>query len=539
MHIDPIKLENKNKFIKHYRKSDHHIMQYFDYSPFDDYKKRVNDLKDRTFKREELTKVLKQMNREWDAPQSTFNNIERLNDQSSVVVIGGQQAGLLTGPLYTLNKIISIIQFAKQQEEKLNIPVIPVFWIAGEDHDFDEINHIFLPDQSNIKKHTISQQVIGKYPISSLEIDQEKASTWLINIFRELHETEYTKDLLSVTKKCLEESTTYVDFFARLIYQLFTDEGLVLIDSDHSQLRQIESDYFCRLIDNQPSISKSVYESLQQLRLAGYSISLDIEENDGHLFYHQNGERILLERNIDGDWVGKQEEVIFTTYELLEIANKHPELLSNNVITRPLMQELLFPTLAFIGGDGEISYWSVLKQAFHTLNIKMPPVLPRLSFTYINSSLRKLIENHNICITHVINFGAEQYKANWLAAQQNPPIHHMVEQLKTSIDHAHKPLRNTAKEIRSDIGSLAQKNLEYIFREIDYLENRINLSLENKYKQQLKNFDQINHSLYPQNGLQERTWNLISIINESGVDCLRKLLHENCSFTHEHFVVYI
>src|SRR5690606_16933014 len=105
------------------------IMSYFSYQPFASLEKRVLDLKNRTFERQALSDILHKMNAHWDAPEQTLRQIERLKDDDSVVVIGGQQAGLLTGPLYTVNKIISIITYAKEQEEKLNIPVIPVFWI--------------------------------------------------------------------------------------------------------------------------------------------------------------------------------------------------------------------------------------------------------------------------------------------------------------------------------------------------------------------------------------------------------------------------
>src|SRR5690625_1562886 len=165
MRIDPIQLTNLNKLINDYRNNNNNIMQYFDYSPFHDYEKRVNDLQNRLFKREQLTDVLFTMNKSWDAPQTTFDNIEKLKNNNSVVVIGGQQAGLLTGPLYTINKIISIIQFAKQKEKELGIPVIPVFWIAGEDHDFDEINHVFLPNHGEMEKYKHPQNILKKQSI--------------------------------------------------------------------------------------------------------------------------------------------------------------------------------------------------------------------------------------------------------------------------------------------------------------------------------------------------------------------------------------
>src|SRR5699024_1742087 len=173
----------------------------------------------------------------------------------SVVVIGGQQAGLLTGPMYTINKIMSIIQLAKQQENKYNIPVLPVFWIAGEDHDFDEINHIHMPAATGMKKHTIHQQTSKKTPISELLIDHSAARRWLDELFEQLYETAHTKSLYNMLQMCLEQAQSYVDFFARIIHQLFDEEGLILVDSADVSLRSLESDYFTQLIDKQPEIA--------------------------------------------------------------------------------------------------------------------------------------------------------------------------------------------------------------------------------------------------------------------------------------------
>src|SRR5699024_10642674 len=228
-----------------------------------------------------------------------------------------------------------------------------------------------------------------------------------------------------------------------------------------------------------------------------------------------------------------------TTNELLNIARKTPELLSNNVVSRPIMQELVFPTLAFIGGLGEISYWSVLKSAFHTLGIKMPPVLPRLSFTFIDQHMKNKLRKYAIDECLAVNQGVDQYKINWLAAQNHPPLQHMTEQLKQTIDAAHQPLRNLATEIRADIGQLANKNLEYLYRDIDFLHQRIHKSLEEKYVNELTEFNQINLMLFPNRGLQERVWNTLLLINEHGVDFLNRLTKKSCSFKEDHFLVYI
>src|SRR5699024_9419195 len=140
--------------------------------------------------------------------------------------------------------------------------------------------------------------------------------------------------------------------------------------------------FFKQFIEKERAVSAAVYETTQSIQQSGYTLSLDLEEEGANLFLEEGDERILLKRQGE-DWLGKNEEVYLKTEELLTIAENDPGRLSNNVITRPMMQELLFPTLAFMAGDGEISYWAVLKKAFKQLDdrIKVPPVVPRLSWT--------------------------------------------------------------------------------------------------------------------------------------------------------------
>ncbi|WP_099157985.1 bacillithiol biosynthesis cysteine-adding enzyme BshC [Virgibacillus ndiopensis] len=541
MRIDPIQLQKQTKLMTDYRNNEATIMEYFDYLPFEKttYQNRVNDLMERKFNRKQLTEKLKTLNENWDAPKATYDNIERLKDENSVVVIGGQQAGLLTGPMYSINKLISIIQLARQQQEALQIPVIPVFWIAGEDHDFDEINHIFLPEVPKMKKYKLLQRVLEKKSVGHIPKDDIYASQWIDSIFEQLQETQYTRHLLVTIEDCLDKSDNYVDFFARLIFRLFDDEGVVLVDSSNPEIRKLESDYFVNLLELQPEISKGVYHYEQQIKQLGYAISLDVEENDAHIFYHKNGERILLARNQSGDWVGKQDEISFTTEELVTIAESQPELLSNNVVTRPLMQELLFPSLAFIGGPGEISYWSALKPVFQAFKMKMPPIVPRLSFTFIERNIERILTTYELTAAYAVNNGVESDRDKWLESKNDPPIHQIAEQIKDIVDEAHKPLREVAKSIRSDLDDLADKNLNYLFRDIEFLEDRIMRAMEAKYAKELYDFNLINTALRPNRGLQERIWNPLPWINDHGTHFIKQLTKASCSFENEHYLVYI
>ncbi|WP_226037929.1 bacillithiol biosynthesis cysteine-adding enzyme BshC [Aquibacillus saliphilus] len=540
MRIDPINLETNNKLIDEYR-TNGEIVNNFDYLPYEasTFQQRVADLKERDFDRDGLSSVLKKLNDGWNAPKSTLNNIERLREKDSVVVIGGQQSGLLTGPLYTIHKIISIINLAKKQEKQLKVPVIPVFWIAGEDHDYDEINHIMQETSSRMKKFKTPQRVKGKISMSEFELDKEITKAWLKRIFEGLQETEFTNSYYQLFDQLIDETDTIVDFFAKAIFRLFDEEGIVLIDSGNKLVRQLESKHFQAMIIKQKEISQAVYRSNQKVKQAGYSISMDVEANEGHLFFHKDGERVLLVRAEDGSWRGKQNECEFTTDELLHIANQSPELLSNNVVTRPLMQELLFPSLAFLGGLGEIGYWSVLKPAFQTFEIKMPPVLPRLSITMIDRTTEKKLNRFSISASQVVNHGVEYERGNWLASQPAAPIEQLTDQVKFSIERAHRPLKELAKSIRSDLGDVAEKNLFYLFEDIEYLENKLMNVLEEKYHHGLKDFDAIQTLLRPEGGLQERCWNITPFLNQYGDDFIKQLVDQSYDYQADHYLVYL
>lgn len=539
MHVETLQIHKESKLLKDYRNNAPSIMKFFDYHPYNDFQPRVEELMDRSYDRGELSDLLHEMNRKWSAPASSLANIDRLKQQDSVVVVGGQQAGILTGPMFTINKMISIIQLAKQQEKELNIPVIPVFWMAGEDHDFAEINHIFVPDSSKMKKFKLFQQVAGKQSVSEIGLDKESTEEWVNQLFEQLEETTHTKGLYQSILSSLEQANSYTDFFANLVYRLFPEEGLVLIDSADKELRRMEGKHFISLIQNQTEISSGTYDAAERLKKLGYSNSLDLEENDGHLFYHKNGERILLVRDEEGMWAGKQNEIRFTSEELQQIANNHPENLSNNVVTRPIMQELLFPTLAFIGGPGEVGYWAVLKPAFKALQLKMPPVLPRLSFTFVERHVEKALTKYGIKLETAVSEGVENHKQIWLKQKQDPPIHELSEEIKRKVTEAHQPLREAAKGVRADLGDLAMKNLSYLQDTIQFLEKRIIKSLEENYARELAEFDLITMSLRPEDGFQERMWNPIFWINRYGVGFITDLTNKSLSIEEKHFGVWI
>ncbi|GAA0445894.1 bacillithiol biosynthesis cysteine-adding enzyme BshC [Lentibacillus halophilus] len=533
--------QQHNPLINDYQNQQSRVMKHFDYDPYTEttYSERLQALQEKNMDRDKLIQALTEMNNQWGAPGSTYDAIERLKEKHSAVVIGGQQAGLLTGPMYTINKVISVIQFAKQQESQLGVPIVPVFWIAGEDHDFDEVNHVFVSEQMRLKKHSLTQQPEGKQPVSDIPIDGEALTSWVDQLFETLPETEHTKQLYHMIQDCWEQSSTYVDFFARFLYQLLDGEPIILADSGHPAMRHLEQEAFSHLIEQQEDISHGVHSAIQQLQEQGYSPSLDVGPNDAHLFYHLNNERVLLVRDDEGNWVGKQNEVLLTTQEVLQTARETPERLSNNVVTRPIMQEWLFPTLAFIGGPGEVGYWAALKPAFHALGMEMPPVQPRLSFTLIDRNVEKTLTKFGINAEYAVEYGLEDSKVTWLAAQHNPPVERVAQEVKDAIRGVHEPLRQMANDMGANLGELGDKNLYYLHSNIDFIEKRLRQAVEEKYDNEIRQFDLAHHAIHPANGLQERIWNPLPFMNNYGPCFIREMAREPFSFRNNHYIVYL
>lgn len=538
MRFEPIPIKQNNPLMEDYLNNNDRLEEFLDY-PTLNINERLLDLKNQTYDRNALTSVLEKMNNEWEAPTASLKNISRLKQSDSVVVIGGQQAGLLTGPLYTINKVISLIQYSRKQEKKLGIPVIPVFWVAGEDHDFAEINHVNMLSENRMKKMPIGQHVQEGMPVGDIKIEQGRTAEWLKKLFLLLPETVHTKSIYKQLLKILEASETYVDFFAQLIFWLFPTEGIVLINSSDPRLRAIESKHFTTLINAQEDIAQTIYHTLARLKRHGYSIDVQAEKDDAHLFYHLNNSRTLLKRSKEGQWIGKQDELVLTTEQMLQIASAEPHLLSNNVMTRPIMQELLFPTLAFIGGPGEISYWMLLRDTFQTLNMKIPPLVPRLSFTYIDRKLESSLENFDLTVNQVINHGVYQSKMNYLTSCQPAPFDKIFTEFKETIKQIHEPLKDTAYQIRHDIGQFADRNLFHLHATVDQLEGRMKRAIEEEQDQAIHNFDLLQNHLRPNHSLQERIWCILPLLNQYNTSFITKLAAEQCSINDNHFAVYL
>ncbi|MFC4183086.1 bacillithiol biosynthesis cysteine-adding enzyme BshC [Saccharococcus thermophilus] len=504
------------------------------------FRRRLSDIKERTYSRRELVSYLRSYHKQFSASVKTMENIEKLLDPESVVVVGGQQAGLLTGPLYTIYKIITIIQLAKEQERQLGVPVVPLFWIAGEDHDIAEVNHVYVSEGGKMKKYVYPHLPQEKRMVADVPLDRQSGYEWIANVVKTYGETETTNKLLDFLFQCLDESQTFVDFFASIVLRLFASEGLVVLNAADAGLRALEGDFFAALIERHRDVTAAVLQKQAELRELGYQQMLDIHPHSANLFYYDGRERWLLEYDPQKEmFCSKKGEVLFAKEELMQLAKTKPAHLSNNVVTRPLMQEFLLPTLAFVAGPGEIAYWAELKGTFSIFGLQMPPVVPRLHMTIVERSIQTDLADIGIDIMDVLNGRIETVKQQWLAEKTRYPLEDIFAKAKEEIEEIHRPLREIGMEIDRGLAGVLAKNATLVQAQIDFLQQTLQRALMRKYEVQLQKFLRVEMALRPNKAPQERIWNIFYYINKYGFGFVEKLFQWNDHWNGMHKIVYI
>jgi bacillithiol biosynthesis cysteine-adding enzyme BshC len=486
--------------------------------------RRLKHLKENNnYNRKDLCEKLTQYNRQYTNSEYVFKNIEKLQNENCYVVVGGQQAGLLTGPLYTIHKIITVINLAKEKSNELNTDVIPVFWIAGEDHDYNEVNHIYSFDTS-YRKISLTENNQVKRIISKTDINHEKLVEWIDKVFREFGETEHTNGLLDEIYSCLKLSKSISDFFALLISKMFSEHGLVLFDSGSDIFTCMKVPFLKKLVEEEDNINNKLNEQKELFNNKGFNPTLDIKDNVINIFYEVNGERQYVEKNDDKTYSIKGYSTNITKDHLLGLIDSKGDLFTNNVATRPLMQEYLFPVLAFIGGPGEISYWAELKGVFNTLSMKMPVVYPRYSVTFLEKNIEAyadefMFDLQNSDLTQINN-----EISSWFIKNSGVNIEEEISKGIESFRESHTLIRNLGEKIGPGFEPILERNLEKIIEQVNYMKNKYQNYLNIKHKAELNKWNKLSNAVYPLNGPQERLWNIFYFINKYGMDFINQLL---------------
>lgn len=528
-------LPEKNPLIIDYLTHFNKVKEFFsaDYHDHTSYRMLAPDiLKASHADRGKLLQILLEQNKQMGADEATFHNLTLLQESDTLAIVTGQQAGLFGGPLYTLYKLLTTCKLASFLSQQLHRPVVPVFYLVSEDHDFNEVQWIgYLNQNYYLRKAYYHPSHIGaRQPVSDIVLDQN-----IDTVFNELEtqtaSSEFKTEILSVLQRAYKPGNRFSDAFSHWYTHLLQSKGLIFMDASDSRIKQLAHPVFTRELRDNTSVQEMI-KTNSRLTELGYPLQLAVHAERPHLFILQEG-RHSLER-YKGGFHNLHDQSFVSKEEL--IAN--PQLLSPKAALRPIVQNFLLPTIAYVAGPGEISYWAQLKNAHQAFNLPMPLVVPRASFTLIESKIKRHMEHFNISIEELF---ADRLAVNQSIRNKMVPseLAETFLRIKNSLQQDWSDLERQVCTLDPTLLSPTEKTQQQLLRHLQHLENRVVASSEQKKSILAEQLRAINEAFFPGGELQERQLNITSWLFKYHWSFIQTIYEAIDLFLAEHKILFI
>ena len=509
-----------SKLFKDYIQQKSELTDFFEAPPFN-----FQDLKNRAENisfpsdRIKVSDALKEFNNQFEPSETTLLNIEKLRDPSTLAVVTGQQMVLYGGPVYTVLKTLTAIQLAKKYEKELNRPVVPIFWLADEDHDVEEISQFGLMNRDEMIECSASFEEPGKRVSQySLKEVHQQLRTCVKN---GLIDTDFSKKLWDILDSSYNEKHSVVKAFGLLMRKLFGKHGLILAGSNDEILKSISKSALTKCVSRAEDIADRLRENTKTLEKLGYRGQVHL--NNSNLFYiSDNGQRVKIQ--YDGEiWFIDNSETRWSPNELIRDINENPNRFSPNVFLRPILQDRIIPTLSYVAGPGEIAYYAQMSGIYDYFDQTMPQIVPRFSVTLIESSVERIMEK--------LPFGLDDYnkriedlESEYINQADQPDLEKIFGDWKQRINTITEEKKGIIEEIDPTLKNTAGKASSTYFSELDKLKGKLYKSLKQQEKTQLERILKIQSNLFPNGNLQEREIAFIYYLNKYGTELFDDIL---------------
>jgi bacillithiol biosynthesis cysteine-adding enzyme BshC len=489
--------------------------------------------------RNSLCDALRDMNAAWGAGEETLKNIQRLRDADCLAVVSGQQAGLFSGPLYTIYKALSAVKLAGCLTQR-NTKAVPVFWIATEDHDFPEVAKAELIGRDCKLAHVeVSSDLHQEgQPVGRVVIDTSIDAV-VAQLLELLPISEFTTDLETLVRDSWRPGRSYGEAFARMMTSLLGRHGLVLLDPLDQRLKTLAAPLYARAALRAHEIATAIEVRSRKLVERGYHAQVTASENSFPLFIHDgSGARHALTRANDGKYTTKNADEAYTAEELSNLALAHPERFSPNVTLRAVVQDYLLPTITYYGGAAEVAYFAQTAEVYRVLERPTTPILPRSSLTMIERHTGRVLERYGLTPAdlfagpeNVLKRVVEEH----LGAETAKSFGKTEEKVNSELDDLREQLRSIDPTL-ADALETGRRKINYQLEGLRTRFHRAQMSRdETAHRQLLRAFDQ----LYPNKELQERHINITSLLARHGhyvVDWIYNVINIG---SNEHQLVYL
>ena len=459
--------------------------------------------------RQALANALRPYAERLGAPAQVFEQLEALSHPKSRVVVTGQQAGLLLGPTYTLSKAVTALNLARQlsTEDK---PVVPVFWVASQDHDTEEIDRAYLLDMDE-QLVKLRLPLPSGTPAGRIALEEGWLETLLEELARlEVPET-HLEEVTALLKNAVESSETFADLFSALLYRLLGEHGLIVMNPLEPEVAPLFKSVLNAELDAPTASAEAINAAGQRVAELGYTPQLGRGTGATNLFLEEEGQRTLL-RFEEGTFFTENRE--YTLEELQTKLNADPSLITPAAGLRPITQDAALPTAAVVVGPGELRYFAQLKEVYEQHGVAMPLVRLRTTATVVEPPVRRILDKFDLSAGEV-TADFERVKRQILLE-----LHGHAEAFGKTLQTLASSLETLTEEVRevdSTLTNTVEKAESHFRRTLGILESKSAAALDKQDDIYTRQLERLEKHLLPLGTPQERLISPFSFFLKLGI----------------------
>jgi bacillithiol synthase len=486
-------------------------------------------------RRKEVAAVLRDLNAVLGAGEATGRNLDRF-ENGAVAVVSGQQVGLFGGPAFAFYKALTAIRIAEELNEG-GVPAVPVFWMATEDHDLDEVRHVSWFHGGKLTRFELPVEGSPGRPVGEVKLGPR-----VVEIANNASQSLAGAGGAALGQVLLESyrpEETYGSAFGKLFARVFAEHGLILLDPQDVRLHRIAAPVYRQALSDRDELSAKLLARGKQLEAAGFDPQVKVTAESTLLFQMKDGLRqpiVFSQRSkvmaghgedhgvVAGTGGGtfKSGDRFWTRDEALRLAQAAPETLSPNALLRPVVQDYLLPTVAFAAGSAEISYLAQAQVVYEHVLGRMPVLLPRADFTVLDAKADKLLEKYHLCLENIWT-GPQELRKQMESVS-------LPKQLAEDFDNRKALIENTLAELGADIqkldatlaGAVATTREKMTFQ-LDKLREKTGRALDERAGLIVEHVEFLENLLYPNKVLQSRELSFLPFLAQWGDQGLKEL----------------
>ncbi len=499
------------------------VSHFYNGAPYDpqSYQAVAAQMNKFAFARGEIVEVLARQNRVFGCSEPTLANIQRLGEPGTFAVVTGQQVGLFSGPTFTLYKALTTVRLAQSLSEQ-GVPCVPVFWLATEDHDLEEVSQgaTFDEEYNLLPLRDSGDRPSPRSPVGEVRHTAEVSAT-LSQMEAVLPEGESRTRLLRDLRECYVPGATWGESFARFMTHLFGRWGVILMDPLDESVRRLSSGVYQQALGKAAELRAGVLESTHALVQRGYHAQVHVVEDSTLIFVARHGDRLALHQRDGRFFIDGKEEISLSQLQSLLV--ERPLDLSANVLLRPLIQDSLLPTLAYVAGPSELAYLGQAQSLYRALGRPQPVVFPRAAFTLLDSRSDRLMEKYKVTLEDV--WQGEEHLSQKIAATG------FAEGWSERFDQSERELEQLLTRLQADIEKLdptlldtLQHTKEKMKYQMERLRGKLTRAALGRSDLLVRHVQALSRFLLPHKDLQERRVGGAYFLGRAGYELLDRLL---------------